>query len=377
MRIKSTTLFDKKSIKRKQPYRNVPKGAKPPAVVKKVKDHFDDDVVDLTDQVELLALALNSPVKVTAEDKRDIQKITKGILEGIAESTKKLKRAKPKTVKLSKHGQSLVILLSDLHYGKRIVTKSGKVIFDSEIAHKRIAQEMPAQIIDFVGQMKNPELVEEVVFILAGDMVDNDIIYPIQRLQIDSGVAEQFAGVINALLEMVVKVKDSISLLAKKPIHVRIDGLTGNHGRATKDSETAVCSWDTAVYAALDMAFRHAKEKDVTVHYSLDDFSLVNIRGHRGLITHSAPPQSESPSAKKKFGGWYEIFDYDFMAYGDLHHWGISCYNGKPLIMNGSLCGYDEYAISLGVRDDWTQLVWTVTDEDPIHNFRRLQRGKE
>jgi hypothetical protein len=150
--------------------------------------------------------------------------------------------------------------------------------------------------------------------------------------------------------------------------------MVGNHGRAGKDSETPVCSWDTAVYAALDLAFRESGEKNVQVSYSLEDYNLINVRGHRGLIVHHAPPQSESPGAKKFFGGKYEIFDYDFMAYGDLHHWAASCYNGKPLLMNGSLCGYDDYAISLSVRDDWSQLLWVATDEDPVEHLTRFKR---
>lgn len=375
MRIKSNTVFEKKSIKRKQPHRDTVKGKRPPAVVKKVKTLFDPDVIDLTDHVDLMDLSLNKKIKLTAKDKRETKEIVRDVLQGITDNAKLLRQLKVKPIKLNQKGQSLVILLSDLHYGKRILTKSGKAIFNSEIAHKRLAEEIPNQVAHFMSELKDPNVIEEIIFILAGDMVDNDIIYPTQRLQIDSGVAQQFSGIINALTTMIVKVRAIMQTYVKKVVPIRVDGLTGNHGRAGGDSETAICSWDTAVYAALDLAFRHAKEKDIEVSYSLDQFSLINIRGHRGLITHHAPPECESPGAKKKFAGWYEIFDYDFMAYGDLHHWGISCYNGKPLIMNGSLCGYDEYAIELAVRDDWCQLMWTVTDQDVIHNFRRLQRG--
>lgn len=376
MKITSTTLSEKKNLKRPQPYRADKKAKKVPHVVKKVITSKEDpDVIDLTDHLDLVELSKEGKIKHSPKDKEFRREIVRNMLEEIQEQAVKLNRLSlGKGIPQKTNGESLVMLFSDWHFGKLIKTRSGKHIFDTQIAHNRVTEEIPTQLENFVANRASSKNIEEIVIIFAGDIVDNDIIYPTQRLQIDVPVALQFTQAINSIHTFIKKVRLIADKHVKKGIPIRIECLVGNHGRAGKDSETPLCSWDTAVYAALDLALRVSNEKNIEVSYSLEDQKIVNVRGHRGLVVHHAPPQSESPGAKKKFGGWYEIFDYDFACYGDLHHWAVSCYNGKPLIMNGSLCGYDEYAISLAVRDDWSQMLWIATDKEPVEELTRFKR---
>lgn len=376
MKITSTTLSEKRNLKRPQPYRADKKATKVAHVVKKVKNKDPDpDIIDLTDHLDLVQLSFEGKAKQHSPKDKDIRReMVRQILTDIKDQTQSLKKLTLKPYKLKDNGQSLCLLFSDWHFGKLIKTRSGKHIFDTEIAANRVVEEIPTQLENFVANRVSSKNIEEIVLIFAGDIVDNDIIYPTQRLQIDNAVALQFVHAINAIHTFVKKVRLIADKHIKKDIPIRLECLVGNHGRAGKDSETPICSWDTAVYAALDLALRVEGAKNIEVSYSLEDQKVINVRGHRGLIVHHAPPQSESPGAKKKFGGFYEIFDYDFMCYGDLHHWGVSCYNGKPLLMNGSLCGYDEYAISLAVRDDWGQLMWVVTDNEPVEELTRFKR---
>jgi hypothetical protein len=370
MKITSTTLSQKKNLKRAQPYH---KKKVQPGVVKKVRSKFDPDVIDLTDFIDLATLD-NAKLKHPPKMKEERKEMVKEILIGIKEATTKMKKLSIKSPVQKASGESLMMLFSDWHFGKLIKTRSGFEIFNSEIATKRVEEEIPAQFEAFLKKKSNCKAVEELVIVFAGDIVDNDIIYPTQRLGIDAGVAVQFTTSINAIMTMIKKFRIITDKYISKDLPIRLECITGNHGRAGKDSETPVCSWDTAVYAALDLALRNGGVKNVLVDFSLEDYKLINVRGHRGLVIHHAPPQSESPGSKKFFGGMYEIFDYDFMLYGDLHHWAASCYNGKPLLMNGSLCGYDDYAIGLAVRDDWSQYLITVTDADPVELLTRFKR---
>jgi hypothetical protein len=373
MKITSTTLSKKKNLKRAQPYH---KKKVQPGVVKKVRSNFDPDVVDLTDIINLADVTVSKKTKQTAKTKEERREIVQDILVEISTSTKKMKKLAIKAPAQKASGESLMMLFSDWHFGKLIKTRSGHEIFNSDIATNRVEEEIPTQFETFLKNKSNCKAVEELVIVFAGDIVDNDIIYPTQRLGIDSGVAVQFTNSINAIMNMLSKFRILLDKYVGKDTPIRLECLTGNHGRAGKDSETPVCSWDTAVYAALDLALRTAGAKNITVSFSLEDYNLINVRGHRGLVVHHAPPQSESPGSKKFFGGMYEIFDYDFMLYGDLHHWAASCYNGKPLLMNGSLCGYDDYAIGLAVRDDWSQYLITVTDKDVTESITRFKRGE-
>lgn len=377
MKITSTTLSEKKTLKRPQPHRADKKAKKVAHVVNKVRENntLDPDLVDLTDQVDLLQLSYEGKVKHSPKDKEVRRELVRNVLSEIAEQGKKLKPLSlSKNLTQSKNGESLCMLFSDWHFGKLIKTRSGKHIFDTQIAINRVVNEIPTQLENFVSNRASSKNIEEIIILFAGDIVDNDIIYPGHRLNIDNGVAIQFRDAINAIHLFLKKVRLIADKHIGKNIPIRIECLTGNHGRAGKDSETPLCSWDTAAYAALDLALRASDAKNIELSYALEDQKVTNIRGLRCLMMHHLPPQVETPSAKKTFGGLYEIFDYDFCVYGDLHHWGIGCYNGKPSIMNGSLCGYDDYAISLAVRDDWSQLMWIVADNEPIKELTRFKR---
>ena len=98
---------------------------------------------------------------------------------------------------------------------------------------------------------------------------------------------------------------------------------------------------------------------------------VVDIRGHRGLIRHSAPVQTETSAARSKLGGWSELFNYDFLCSGHFHSWFIGNYHNKPIFRNGSLCGTDDFAENLALGCDWTQLMFGVSaDEVPTLIYR-------
>lgn len=331
-----------------------------------------EGLTDVTEHLNLADVIYERPGK--SKTNKDRQEIIGGILDGMYDIHSTVK-AKPFKVKRTQKGQTLMLLFSDWHYGKVIQTTSGRRIFDSKIAKERIEKELTTKIIERLQFMGKDAKIEDVVLVLAGDIVDNDIIYDTQRFHVDSGVAEQFHGVTRAILQMIYELKNALKTIYKKDIPIKVECLTGNHGRSGKASELGICSWDTAVYSALQLAVDQAKDlKNVKVDFTVEDFKVIDVRGHRGLILHKGPPQAETPSAKKKFGGWYEIFEYDFAMYGHLHHWGVATYNGRPLFMNGSLCGYDDFALSLAVRDDWAQLMWTVSEDEVMNQLVRIKR---
>ena len=377
MKITSTAITGRKNIQRPQPYRADKNAKKVAHVVKKVRPNNveDTDLVDVTDQIDLVALSLEGQVKHSAKDKESRREVVRMMLTEIQQQAKKFKPLSVgKKKKQATNGERLCMLFSDWHVGKVIKTRSGKHIYDSTIAINRIVNEIPEQFEDYISNRVSSKNIEEIVIFFAGDVVDNDIIYPGQRLHVDNGVAVQFRDAINAIDTMIRKFRVAADKHIAKNIPIRVECITGNHGRAGKDSETPICSWDTAAYAALDLTMRASGTKNIEIGYSLEDQRVTNVRGLRALMIHHLPPTTQTPGAKKKFGGLYEIFDYDFCVYGDLHHWGVGCWQGKPCIMNGSLCGYDDYAIGLALRDDWSQLMWIVTDSEPIQELTRFKR---
>jgi len=99
------------------------------------------------------------------------------------------------------------------------------------------------------------------------------------------------------------------------------------------------------------------------------------IRNWKFLIAHKLPhPQAGSPG-RAKYGGYFERFRYDAVLRGHYHVPDLGYYNTKPVIMNGSLPGTDDYAIELSFNTVPTQVMFTVSDKRPIALFWQVDAG--
>jgi calcineurin-like phosphoesterase family protein len=275
-------------------------------------------------------------------------------------------------VPLTSTGETLCIQLSDWHFGKNTLI-NGEPTFNSEIAFKRVTEVLAPQIVNHVKRLGRSSEIEDVRIFILGDMIENDIMYETQRMHIDKQVSSQFNDALKAIMIMLGAIRGAFADIGKPDIDIKIDGLTGNHGRAHGKQDTGECSWDTCLYMAVETALQYSELKNISIDYSFDAYKIVEVRGQRGLLRHWAPSQAETGSARAKLGGWNEIFDYDFLCYGHYHHWGVNTYHGKPLFRNGSLCGTDDYAINLSVSDDWGQLMWGCSKDDPCTFIHRLR----
>ena len=332
---------------------------------------YDEDAVAeaYNRMVDIVPDALTK-VKARRESKELIrEEIAKfKMLSRISNSAVDHFRAIPRTDK----GETLCISLSDWHFGKNTLLH-GKPVFNSDIAFKRVAEVMAPQIVEHIKRLGKTSEIEDVQIFMLGDLIENDIMYETQRLHIDKPVSAQFHDCLKAIMVLLGAINGAFESIGKPGIPIRIDGMTGNHGRAHGKQDTGECSWDTALYMAIEVALKYSDMKNISIDYTFDMYKLVDVRGQRGILRHWAPSQAETGGAKAKFGGWNEIFDFDFLVYGHYHHWGVNTYHGKPLFRNGSLCGTDDYAINLAVADDWGQLMWGCNDADPCTFIHRIR----
>jgi hypothetical protein len=333
---------------------------------------------DLDDLPEVSLEDLNDDQNVFADPSIRKKKENKQLARSVLEELAKLKVDQPQlkpSIKMTKNGASIVLLFTDWHIGKVINSRTGKRVFDTKIARDRVKNTLLPLVTDYIEKTKSSFIVDEIVVLFGGDIIENDIIFDTQRFRIDGGVAVQFRNACEIIFDFLSELR-SITNLLGIPVPIRVECVGGNHGRASSLSETGESSWDIAIYSALDLIIKSSNLEGVSLEYAIEDFKEVNIRNHIGILTHSAPPQSETASAKSKFGGWYENFKYDFFCYGHRHHWGLSTFNGRPLFMNGCLCGPDDYSDKLAVKDEWSQLAWTITDNDVMNNLIRLKEKK-
>lgn len=334
----------------------------------------DINIDDIADEVQkMIDIVPMQPTKISA------RKESKEMVWETMAKLKSLRRIYDSSfdlyqdVVLSEDKETLCILFSDWHFGKVIKKPGGEIIYNSEVAFKRVTEDLAPQIIQIINNVGRTGRIQDVRIFFVGDIIDNDIVYSTQRLHIDKPVASQFHDVLRAIMIFIGALRKSFAEIGVPNIPILIESVPGNHGRGSEFSDDAGCSWDTAVMSALDLAVRVGQIPNLQVKFALDKYLMVDIRGHKGLLRHGAPPQAETSAGKAKFGGWNDLFKFDFLCYGHVHHWGINTYNGKPLFRNGALCGTDDYAIELAVGDNWGQLVWGVSNNEVLTFMDRLR----
>lgn len=267
----------------------------------------------------------------------------------------------PQVKKTSKDKDALCIMLSDWHVGKVVHDMKGVKIYDTKKALE-LVHLYATKVLDYVSSHDLADKFDEVIVLLLGDLIDNEIIYDTQVHGIEMPVAEQKHHAVRGLVDFVATLDQGLTKLTGKPVRIRIEGIRGNHGRVHK-GQLEASSWEVVIYDTLDLYFGALGKKHITVDYSWEDSYIVEVKGKRGLLRHKAPPHAESAGAKARLGGWNELWNWDFLVHGHFHHWGINTWNSRPVFRNGSFVGPDDLANELGVRDFRSQLIFGVGKE--------------
>lgn len=291
-----------------------------------------------------------------------INKVTyKGFLdnlEDLLQSTSE--RVRPYVPKKNPRAQSFVHAISDWHYGKKVDVGYNK--YNLQIAQERTIQ-LCKNFLDVLSYASQGIIIDEIVLLLIGDMVDNELIYDTQAHHIDANIIEQTQTVTESLWNYVATIRQSLDSQGLK-IPIRIIGNRGNHGRTgTHTSEDS--NWDIAVYRQLQLLGLKIGEyqKGWDMHYEISnaDYSTFEIKGHKGMLRHMLPSQTVTPAARAKFLGWYNLHQCSFACGGHWHFPQICQINKIPIFQNGSLVGLDDLAERLSFNDEPAQLVWGVS----------------
>lgn len=237
------------------------------------------------------------------------------------------------------------LLCSDWHWGEVIQpTQVGGVNeYNLEIAHSR-ARKLVSRTIDLLdSHMVNPKY-PGIVFALGGDMVSGDIhdeLRDTNDIPLIPAVVDLFGTLIWC-----------ISSLADKFGKVFVPCVTGNHGRNTQKiraKDRAFTSFDWLVYTLLEKHFLGDKRVSFLIPEGADAY--YRIYNHRYLLTHgdqfrggdgmigALGPIIRGDHKKRSRNNQIDM-GYDTLLLGHWHQ----LIQMNRLIVNGSLCGYGEYA---------------------------------
>jgi len=243
---------------------------------------------------------------------------------------------------LRSSNKSLVILLSDIHWGKQ--TKS----FNMATASDRIFS-----IPYYLKQQELPEF-DEIVLVLLGDLVEGEGIFEHQYSILEAPVITAHKEGTEVLWQTALALRDTFG------VPVRIETGYGNHGRMSKAAHPK-SNWDNAIYQSLYMISEFSEESDVVVNLNLEEFQVIEVKGARILLTHEGTKHLSTPATVAKFAGWIISKDIDLMLQGHWHNHSIDTFLGRTRICNGSVSGPDDLSEKMG-KDDPARQVYFIID---------------
>lgn len=263
-------------------------------------------------------------------------------------------KVKVKKLDRGKDKSSLVVMLSDTHFGKF----TG--VYDLDVARERMLS-VPHML--YSKRNEFPEL-DEIVILLGGDMVEGEDIYPTQNTHVECSTIEQVQACVDAIWEMMLTFRDLFRL------PVVVETVPGNHGRMSKTANEKT-NWDNVVYYILEFAARTHSGIDVNCNF--DKFKVFNIKDQKGLLYHKGVKHTGTPAMREKVAGWAHGKDFNFLVHGHWHEWHVGNWLGRFVISNGCMCGPDDLAEEMAKEDTARQAYFFVTPKRPAWGFSFLE----
>ena len=250
-------------------------------------------------------------------------------------------------------GTSLCLVLSDLHFGKH--TKW----FDMAEARKRLLS-IPEALANKTNSLTE---LDELVVILAGDLVEGEDIYPTQNNHIECSAIEQTQICAESTWEMILKFR----ALFPKAI-VRIETVPGNHGRVSKTANEKT-NWDNVVYMILSMIAKKHNDDKIIMNCNFETFRTFMVKDRVGMANHHGVKHTGTSNMREKVAGWITGKQFAFMVHGHWHEWHVGNWLGRFVMGNGCMCGPDDLAEQMGKEDTARQGYFFVTPKEPIWGF--------
>lgn len=237
------------------------------------------------------------------------------------------------------------LFASDWHWAEIIKAAQigGVNAYDLSIAHRR-ARALIGNTVDLLkNHMVNPNY-PGIVFALGGDMFSGDIHEELSRTN--------ETPIMPSLLDLMGVLTWCIQTLADEFGAVFIPCVTGNHSRNTPKpfaKERNHLSFDWLLYQLLDKAFQDDPRVTFLIPEGPD--ALFKVYEHRYLLTHGDQFRGGDGMIgalgpiirgdhKKRSRNAQVGQEYDTLLIGHWHQ----LIQMQRLIVNGSLCGYNEYA---------------------------------
>lgn len=312
-------------------------------------DQSGMDAAQLSDQERLRlqdrVRELESTLKAERRDRLSEDRICEEIF-GLSKATVRVPTWALKTPKVSHASSIPSVLWSDWHWGE--VVLSGQIHHKNEfnvaVAKRRLQRLVERTLSICFDHMVNPKY-PGIVINLGGDLVSGDIHEElVETNELTSA---------ETLIDIVGSLAWALKMMVSRFGQVWVISVAGNHGRMTKKprmKNRAATNFDWIIAQLLRRQFADDKRFSWMIPDGPD--ALYSVYGHRYLLTHGDQFRGGDGiigalgpilrgDTKKRARNANIGLAYDTMLMGHWHQ-----YLPLPrVIVNGSLKGYDEYAM--------------------------------
>jgi hypothetical protein len=324
--------------------------------VSKVKALVDESVLqDEEEETSSAKLAVTGypQHKQTSEAKKQVE----SFIEELLSRTEQIKFS---DIEAPSTGSTLCVLLSDTHIGKQTKTFNKEVFVSRLLSIPQKLGESDLLPID----------IEEIVLILAGDMLEGEGIYETQSHHLEMPAIDQMKIAVDTIWQLALK------LVADFNLPVRIVTCPGNHGRVSKTASEKT-NWDNLIYQTLGYLINLQQNPMLTIDVNFESFYTFPVQDKVGMIYHHGTKHLGTPAMQSKVSGWLFTKKFDFMCHGHWHHWSSDTQFGKLVMKNGSLPGSDDLSERMGVYDPPRQGWFIVRSGQPINQMGWLEWSEE
>lgn len=332
--------------------------ASPSALHFFIKRHFSIDPT-LEDVNQLLEM-ISSPIAPTSSKPLSLHRTQHRAREICLQIINELKAEvdvvgfKSHSSEITEEGITPVLCLSDLHFGE-IIEVNGFNIFDMSIAENAFMS-----IIDQAIATRElmPYTVDEFVVLLAGDIIDGELIYPAQAFETDGNAYSQMKAATAIIWKGLVRLSEAFGT-------IRVYCVPGNHGRSSK-LHAQMSNWDNVLYWGLQLIASMQSDYPIEVntpHQMWMDFKVRHWNVH---TRHIGVVQAATASSAKKVMTWMDQHNADLFFYGHYHNPEMYSLGYKRIFKNGSLPPANEFAERLGFQDSRGQWLIGVTNQNPV-----------
>lgn len=276
-----------------------------------------EQFVDLTETKEALRRALRDLERLRRERAELVEAVYQAAKD--AASSIQIPPVKPPVKDKRKGtGEVATVLLSDWQLGKTTPD------YTSDVARERISL-LADKVITLSEIQRADHPVRECHLILAGDLVEGELIFPGQAHRIDSSLFRQ------AMVNGPEILADFIRRMAGSFETVKITGVIGNHGRIGGRSSRDMhpeSNADTIMMEAARLITSGIKNVSWAPTWTPDErhwYAVAEIAGHRVMIVHGDQIRGGFGGFPfygymKKALGWYTSVErFDYLVTGHWH----------------------------------------------------------